>query len=71
VLGQFGGRIVVRLLQNELVDRGVWPTLARLRTATFDYIEIFYNRQRRHSSLGNLSPAHYELTRRTVSTQAA
>jgi transposase InsO family protein len=30
------------------------------RTATFDYIEGFYNRVRRHSSLGYLSPADYE-----------
>ncbi len=26
----------------------------------FDYIEVFYNQQRRHSSLGYLSPAQYE-----------
>ena len=30
------------------------------RTAVFDYIEGFYNRVRRHSSLGYLSPAEYE-----------
>ena len=37
-----------------------WPDKAELRTAVFDYIECFYNRQRRHSSLGYLSPAEYE-----------
>lgn len=31
----------------------------QLRTATFQFIEVFYNRQRRHSALGNLSPAEY------------
>ena len=55
----------------ELVDPGVWPTLARLRTATFDYIEVFYNRRRRHSALGHLSPARYELNQQHPATQAA
>jgi len=55
----------------ELIDRGVWPTLARLRTATFDYIEVFYNRRRRHSALGQLSPARYELNHTHPATQAA
>ena len=31
-----------------------------LRTEVFDYIEVFYNRQRRHSTLGQRSPADYE-----------
>jgi transposase InsO family protein len=57
--------------KSELVDPGVWPSLARLRTATFDYIEVFYNRQRRHSALGNLSPARYELNQRHPASQAA
>ena len=57
--------------KNELVDRGVWPNLAVLRTATFDYIEVFYNRQRRHSALDGLSPAHYEKTRQPAATAAA
>ena len=55
----------------ELIDRGVWPNLARLRTATFDYIEVFYNRRRRHSALGQLSPARYELNHKHPATQAA
>ena len=47
------GRILVRRLnKNELVYAAAWPTIARLRPANFDYIEVFYNRQRRHSSLG-------------------
>lgn len=55
----------------ELVDRGVWPSLAKLRTATFDYIEVFYNRRRRHSALGQLSPARYELNHKHPANQAA
>jgi putative transposase len=47
-------------LQTELLDRSDWPTRDALRTAIFEFIEIFYNRQRRHSHLGNLSPVEYE-----------
>jgi putative transposase len=40
--------------------RRSWPTRRMLTTAAFDYIEGFYNRTRRHSTLGYLSPAEYE-----------
>jgi putative transposase len=49
-----------KTLKSELVDRRSWPTKAELRTAVFDYIECFYNRQRRHSTLGYLSPDEYK-----------
>jgi transposase InsO family protein len=44
-------------LKRELVHRRPWPTPAELRTALFAYIEGFYNTSRRHSTLGNRSPA--------------
>jgi putative transposase len=50
-------------LKRELVDRpdrAPWPDRAAARAALFDYVEIFYNRQRRHSTLRYLSPAAYE-----------
>jgi len=47
-------------LKSELVDRRSWPTKAETRIAVFDFIETFYNRRRRHSTLGYLSPAEYE-----------
>jgi len=47
-------------LKKELVRRRSWPVKAELRSAVFDYIEIFYNATRRHSTLGMLSPAEYE-----------
>jgi putative transposase len=47
-------------LKKELIHRHTWPTKASMRTELFDYIEAFYNRQRRHSTLGGLSPAEYE-----------
>jgi putative transposase len=47
-------------LKKELVNRRPWPTKAELRSEIFDYIEIFYNRQRRHGTLGMRSPADFE-----------
>src|SRR4051812_40129736 len=47
-------------LKKELVDRRSWPEKAELRSEIFDFIEIFYNRRRRHSTLGMLSPVDYE-----------
>jgi transposase InsO family protein len=47
-------------LKNELVHRRRFATRADARTAIFDYIESFYNRSRRHSSLGYQSPLDYD-----------
>ncbi len=47
-------------LKLDLLYRHSWPTRAAARSAIFEYIEAFYNRERRHSTLGNLSPADYE-----------
>ncbi|GGL18339.1 IS3 family transposase [Streptomyces flaveus] len=48
-------------LQVELLNRRRWRTRLELSTALFEYLEIFHNRQRRHSALGMLSPVEYEL----------
>jgi putative transposase len=47
-------------LKKELVNRRTWPNRLELQSAVFEYVEAFYNRQRRHSTLGMLSPANYE-----------
>jgi len=47
-------------LKKDLIHRRAWPTKAEARTAIFDYVEAFYNRRRRHSVLGMLSPVDYE-----------
>jgi transposase InsO family protein len=47
-------------LKVELVHDALWSTRAAARGAVFEYIEIFYNQQRRHSSLGFLSPLAFE-----------
>jgi transposase InsO family protein len=48
-------------LKRELADDADWATRDDARTAVFEYIEVWYNRQRRHSSLDYLSPVAYEL----------
>jgi transposase InsO family protein len=47
-------------LKLELINRQSWPTRAQVRLAVFEFIEVFYNRRRLHSSLNYLSPADYE-----------
>ena len=47
-------------LQTELLDRDSWPTRQKLRSHIFEYIEAFYNRKRRHSTLEYLSPLEFE-----------
>jgi len=51
-------------LKEELVYRLVLPTREAARRAIFEFIEVFYNRIRMHSSLGYLTPAEYEASRR-------
>lgn len=57
-------------LKKELIHRRAWPTRAELRTEVFDYIETFYNRRRRHSTLGHRSPADYENMTHTAAQAA-
>jgi transposase InsO family protein len=56
-------------MQVELLNQKRWKTRIELATAMFDYIEIFHNRQRRHSSLGMISPVEFE-ARRSPATAA-
>jgi putative transposase len=60
-------------LKRELVDRPdrpVWPTRAAARQAIFDYVEVFYNRARRHSTLRYVSPAEYEAAHQATAAAA-
>jgi putative transposase len=53
----------------ELLNRRKWRTRVELANAMFEYLEIFHNRQRRHSSLGMRTPIEYEMlhqSRRSV-----
>jgi putative transposase len=47
-------------LKKELVHRRSWPTRRELTSELFEYIEVFYNRVRRHSTLGMLAPLEFE-----------
>jgi transposase InsO family protein len=47
-------------LKNELVHHCDFASLEAGRAAIFDYIEVFYNRTRRHQTLGYISPAQFE-----------
>jgi putative transposase len=61
-------------LKRELVDRpdrAPWPTRAAARQAIFDYVEVFYNRRRRHSTLGYLSPVAYEAAHQAATAMSA
>jgi putative transposase len=53
-------------LEKELLRRRSLRTRQEARTALFDYIEVFYNRERLHSTLGNRSPAEYERDHETA-----
>lgn len=47
-------------IKRELVETGYFETLEDAKAELFDYIEIYYNRQRRHSALDYLSPEKFE-----------
>ncbi|MBO8138708.1 MAG: IS3 family transposase, partial [Desulfotomaculum sp.] len=50
----------------ELVNHQQYKTRAQARRDIFEYIEIFYNRIRLHSSLGYMSPENYEKQRKAA-----
>lgn len=47
-------------IKGELIHQADYATRREARAEVFEYIEVFYNRQRRHSSLGYVSPAEFE-----------
>ena len=57
-------------LKIELLYRAKWPTRHHARTAIFHYLEGFYNRHRRHSALGYLSPVQFEAHHRATTLAA-
>ena len=58
MMESFWGRV-----QTELLDRRKWRTRLELANELFEYLEVFYNKQRRHSSLEMLTPDEYETLR--------
>jgi putative transposase len=57
-------------MQTELLNRKKWRTRIELANAIFEYLEIFHNRQRRHSALGMLTPIEYETRQPTIRKSA-
>jgi putative transposase len=47
-------------LKKELIHHEDYQTRSEARASIFEYIEVFYNRKRRHSSLGYLAPTEFE-----------
>ncbi|MDQ2850251.1 MAG: IS3 family transposase [Actinomycetota bacterium] len=57
--------------KKELIHTRPWPDVHRLRIATIDWINNYYNIIRRHSTLGYLTPREYELGYRNINELAA
>ena len=57
-------------IKTELINRRRFKTKDEARTAIFSYIEVFYNPRRRHSALGQKSPAEYERMLTTAQLEA-
>ena len=57
-------------LKKELLYRRPWPSVREARGAIAEYIEVFYNRQRKHSTLGYVSPAQFESQRESGAVAA-
>jgi putative transposase len=54
-------------LKEECVGSTIYPSHEQARLSLFEYLEVYYNRQRRHSTLGYVSPLDYEqLEKRSV-----
>lgn len=51
---------MIATLKIERLDRHTYRTVDDVATDAFDWIETWYNRRRRHTSLGMLSPLEYE-----------
>ena len=47
-------------LKRECIGKRVFVDLTEAKAVLFDYVEVFYNRQRLHSTLDYLSPVQYE-----------
>ena len=56
-------------LQLEVLDSRTWETRSQLANAIFEWIECWYNTERRHSSIGMLRPVEYETLHHQTTTQ--
>jgi putative transposase len=47
-------------IKKELIYLHTWPTLSKVKKEVFHYIEVYYNRKRPHTKIGNLTPCEME-----------
>ena len=47
-------------LKKEWIYKNIYSTESELKALVFEYIEVWYNKKRKHSSLGYLSPMQYK-----------
>jgi len=57
--------------KKELINPRSWPEKAEARAAIFEWIEVFYNRQRIHTTIGSYAPDEFESLRLSTSKEAA
>ena len=57
-------------IKKELIHRFHFKTRREAASAIFEYVEVFYNRIRKHSKLGYTSPAQYRCSYKTAATAA-
>jgi transposase InsO family protein len=58
-------------LEHELLIEYHWATHTEARQAIFEFVEVWYNRERQHSSLGYVSPVQFEQQLLVHSVRAA
>ncbi len=57
--------------KKDLINRRSWPEKAETRSAIFEWIEVFYNRIRIHTTIGSYAPEEFESLRLSASKEAA
>ena len=57
--------------KKDLINRRSWPTKSEARSAIFEWIEVFYNRVRLHTTIGSYAPEEFESLRLSTSKEAA
>ena len=54
-------KVYFQLLKRELIKKKIYTTRSEVRTDNFEYLEMFYNRIRRHSHLDGMSSGAFEV----------
>ena len=57
---KFAAQIIINMGVSVIISRLLFWTRSEARQSIFEYIEVFYNRKRRHAFLNYLTPVEYE-----------